>query len=142
MAQYPGLRVNFFNDPQGIGGKHTVNADGTASVWLNTAAGKQTIAPLLAHELGHQAAFNGILPDIHDSLLGNPDTGKIGQYTQLGADGKPTGVNPDTGRYNTNSTWDALKQEYINKLSGLKDEKGNAVDSPDSQDSSAGFVLL
>jgi hypothetical protein len=128
MAQYPGIKVNFFNDPEGIGGKHTVNADGTSSIFLNTAANKTTIAPLLAHELGHQAAFNGILPDIYDSLLGNSDTGKIGQYTQLGSDGRPTGVDPETGRYNTNSTWDALKSEYINKVSGLNDEKGQPVD--------------
>jgi hypothetical protein len=129
MAQFPGVRVNYFNDPEGIGGRHITNPDGTSSIWLNTAADKQTIAPLLAHELGHQAAFGGILPDIYDSLLGNPDTGKIGQYTELDANGRPTGVNPDTGRYNTNAAWEALKTEYAMKLAGLKDEKGNQVDS-------------
>lgn len=129
MAQYPGLKVNYFNDPNGVGGHHTTNPDGTSSIWLNTASSKQTIAPLLAHELGHQAAFSGILPDIYDALLGNPDTGRVGQYSQLGPDGKPTGVNPETGRFETNGTWDALKNEYISKLSGLKDEKGNTVDA-------------
>lgn len=128
MAKFPGVKVNYFNDPNAIGGHAPM--DGTSNIWINTATKKQSIAPLLGHELGHQAAFNAILPDIYDALLGNPSLKQPGQYTLLDKSA-PDGVahiDPDTGRYVTNGTWDALKQEYINKLSGLKDEFGRPVD--------------
>lgn len=124
---FPGLRIEYYNSPEGVAGSHSINADGSSIVRLNTAQGNQSLAPLLAHEFGHEAAHNGVLPNIYDSLLGNPATGKIGQYTDLDSTGKPVGVDPQTGRYTTNNDFANLKNQYISKVAGSKDANGAPI---------------
>lgn len=112
--QFPGLKVDYINDPNDVGGaQHYGN-----NVTINTAQPGSTIQGLLAHELAHSVAENGLLPDLYRELLGEPATKTPGQYT-LRDSNAPDGVahiDPTTGRYKTNQDFQNLKNTYVQAL--------------------------
>jgi len=115
-SHFPGLRVDYVNDPQGANGFHYFDNAGRSHIQINLANPDSVVRGVMAHELIHGATHNGILPDLYDSLLGNPTTGATGQYTALGPDEKPLGINQATDRYYTNQTFNNLAAEYKNKM--------------------------
>jgi hypothetical protein len=115
-SHFPGLRVDYVNDPQGANGFHYFDNAGRSHIEINLANSASVVRGVMAHELIHGAAHNGMLPDLYDSLFGNPSTGATGQYTALGPDGKPLGINRATDRYYTNQAFNNLAAEYKNKM--------------------------
>jgi hypothetical protein len=115
--QFPGLQVDYSNNPNGPRGSHFVDNVGNSHVQVNTANPDSAIRGILAHELTHATANGGMLPNLYDSLLGNPQRGITGQYTALESDGNPIGTDPTTGRYIPNQDFANLKNQYTNALS-------------------------
>jgi hypothetical protein len=113
---FPGLKTEYVNDPSGPRGLHYVDEAGRSTIQINLAKPGSVIAATMAHELTHAATTSGILPDIYDTLFGNPERGLVGQYTQLGTDGKPVSISPVTGRYSTGPEFAALKDQYTSAL--------------------------
>jgi hypothetical protein len=113
---FPGLKVDYVSDSGGPRGLHYVDDAGRSTIQVNLANPQSVVAGTLLHELTHAATTSGIMPDIYDTMFGNPERGLIGQYTQLGADGKPVSISPVTGRYSTNDKFAALKDQYVNAL--------------------------
>lgn len=113
---FPGLRVDYSSDPSGPRGSHYVDQGGASHIQVNIANPDSVIRGIMAHELTHGATHSGMITDLYDTLLGNPVTGEIGQYTALGADGKPVGTDPITQRYQTNQEFQNLKGQYVNAL--------------------------
>jgi hypothetical protein len=115
--QFPGLQVDYSNAPNGPRGMHFVDNVGNSHIQVNTANPDSAIRGILAHELTHATANGGMLPNLYDSLLGNPQRGITGQYTALDAGGNPLGTDPATGRYIPNQDFANLKNQYTNALS-------------------------
>lgn len=116
MQHFPGLSVSYLNDANGPRGAHYIDPQGRSNIQINLAHPDSAIAGVIAHELIHNVASHGQLPDIYDALLGNPRTGQAGQFTDVDAQGQPIRVNPQTGRYVTNAEFDNFKREYMNAL--------------------------
>jgi hypothetical protein len=116
MQQHPGLRMNFVHDPAGPAGMHYFDVADRPTIQLNTAHADSPIRALFAHELMHQAQTAGMLPDVYDTLLGNPQRGTLGQYTARDLDGNPLGVDPTTGRYIANQEFQNYKNQYVTDL--------------------------
>jgi len=114
---FPGLVVDYSNAPNGPRGSHFVDNVGNSHIQVNTANPDSAIRGILAHELTHATANGGMLPNLYDSLLGNPQRGIKGQYTALDAGGNPLGTDPATGRYIPNQDFANLKNQYTNALS-------------------------
>jgi hypothetical protein len=114
---FPGLVVDYSNVPNGPRGMHFVDNVGNSHIQVNTANPDSAIRGILAHELTHATANGGMLPNLYDSLLGNPQRGITGQYTALDATGNPLGTDPATGRYTPNQDFANLKNQYTNALS-------------------------
>src|SRR4029077_10633133 len=114
---FPGLVVDYSNNPNGPRGNHFVDNVGNSHIQVNTANPDSAIRGTLAHELIHATANGGMLPNLYDSLLGNPQRGLKGQYTALDAAGNPLGTDPATGRYIPNHEFANLKNQYTNALS-------------------------
>jgi hypothetical protein len=114
---FPGLVVDYSNNPNGPRGSHFVDNVGNSHIQVNTANPDSAIRGILAHELTHATANGGMLPNLYDSLLGNPQRGITGQYTALDAGGNPLGTDPVTGRYIPNRDFANLKNQYTNALS-------------------------
>lgn len=116
---FPGLKVNYVNNPTAPS-FHYFDDGGRSNIQINLANPNSVIATTLAHELIHGATKSGMLPDIYDHLFGNPQTGKIGQFTLLGlsgeSKGQPIGIDPDTGRYIANQDFNNLAEQYKNKM--------------------------
>ena len=120
--QFPGLKVNYQHlGPNAVAGSHAIE-NGRSVVNLNLDQPGSAIKGTLAHELAHGVASNGQLPKIYARLLGDPANGTVGTYTELGSDGKPVGVDPESGFYKTNQTFQNLKNDYVTGLnrSGIK----------------------
>jgi hypothetical protein len=114
---FPGLVVDYSNNPNGPRGSRFVDNVGKSHIQVNTANPDSAIRGILAHELTHATANGGMLPNLYDSLLGNPQRGITGQYTTLDATGNPLGTDPATGRYIPNQDFANLKNQYTNALS-------------------------
>jgi hypothetical protein len=113
---YPALKVQYVNMPGGPKGRHFFDDNGGSNIQINLADPSSVVRATMAHELIHGAATSGFLPQIYDSLFGNPMTGKIGQFTALDAMGKPIGTNPVTGRYQANQDFYNLADQYKNAM--------------------------
>lgn len=113
---FPGLKVNYVRNDPTAPSFHYFDNGGRSNIQINLANPDSVIRTTLAHELIHGATRSGMLPDIYDSLFGNPQTGKVGQFTALDAQGNPIGPNPDTGRYIANQDFNNLAQQYKNKM--------------------------
>ena len=113
---FPGLKINYVNDPTGAQGFHFFDSGGRSNIQINLANQDSVVRQIMAHELIHGATHSGMLPDLYDNLFGNPQTGAKGQYTALDAHGNPIGVNPATGRYYVNQEFNNLAAEYTNKM--------------------------
>jgi hypothetical protein len=113
---FPGLKTEYVSDPNGPRGLHYVDDAGRPTIQINLANPQSVVATTLAHELTHAATTSGMLPDIYDTMFGNPQRGLVGQYTQLGPDGTPVSTSPVTGRYSSNDAFAALKDQYISAL--------------------------
>ena len=116
MQHFPNLGVTYSNAPDGPRGFHTTDALGRSSIHVNLANPESAIAGVMAHELIHNVATHGQLPDIYNALLGDPRTGKVGSYTQVDAQGNPVGIDPQTGRYIANQEFDNLANQYKSAL--------------------------
>jgi hypothetical protein len=114
---FPGLVVDYSNNPNGPRGSHFVDNVGNSHIQVNTANPDSAIRGILAHELTHATASSGTLVNLYDSLLGNPQRGITGQYTARDAAGNPLGTDPATGRYIPNQDFANLKGQYTNALS-------------------------
>jgi hypothetical protein len=114
---FPGLVVDYSNNANGPRGSHYVDNLGRSHIQVNIANPNSAVGGILAHELTHATISGGMLPNLYDSLLGNPQRGIIGQYTALDGAGKPIGVDPTTGRYIANQDFVNLKNQYTNALS-------------------------
>jgi hypothetical protein len=114
---FPGLVVDYSNNPNGPRGSHFIDNVGNSHIQVNLANPDSAIRGILAHELTHATANGGMLPNLYDSLLGNPQRGITGQYTALDAGGNPLGTDPATGRYIPNQDFANLKNQYTNALS-------------------------
>jgi hypothetical protein len=119
--QHPGLRMNFVNDPAGPSGFHYFDEADRPTVQINLARPDSTARALFTHELMHHVQTSGMLPDVYDALLGNPQRGTLGQYTARDVDGKPlvqggTNIDPSTGRYFTNQDFQNYKTQYQTDL--------------------------
>lgn len=111
--QFPGLKVNYFNSPNGEWGYHNGSIIG-----INQAIPGAAIKGVLAHEFSHSIAESGMLPELYKELLGEPATKTPGQYT-LKDSSAPDGVahvDPNTGRYKTDQEFQNLKNEYLHGL--------------------------
>jgi hypothetical protein len=110
---FPGLQVDYFNDPNGEWGFHN-----GSTIGINLANPNGTIKGVLAHEFSHGVAESGMLPDLYRELLGEPATKTPGQYTLLDKN-SPDGVaqiDPNTGRYKTTQDFQNLKNQYVQGL--------------------------
>ena len=116
MQHFPGLNVRYVNEPNGPRGNHSVDAQGRSSITVNLAHPESAIAGVLTHELVHNVSTHGQLPDVYNALLGNPRTGQPGQYSLLDGQGKPVGLDPQTGRYIANQDFANLKGQYVSAL--------------------------
>jgi hypothetical protein len=79
----------------------------------------------------HYVETSGMLPDVYDALLGNPQRGTIGQYTAVDLHGNPinpTGgtdpIDPTTGRYYPNQIFNNYKTKYIDDLARAGEPSG------------------
>jgi hypothetical protein len=113
---FPGLKVNYTNDPTGPQGFHFFDVGNRSNIQINLANQDSVVRGIMAHELIHGATHSGMLPDLYDSLFGNPQTGQTGQFTALDAQGKPIGVNPATSRYFVNQEFTNLANHYTNLM--------------------------
>ena len=116
MQHFPGLNVRYVNQPNGPSGSHFVDPQGRSSITVNLANPESVIRGVMAHELTHNVATHGLLPDVYNRVLGDPKTGQPGLYTQLDGQGNPVGIDPATGRYYTNQEFGNLKNQYISAL--------------------------
>lgn len=114
--KFNGLRLDYFNDPNGPRGMHYVDPGGASHIQINVANPQSALRGIFAHELTHAATHSGMVTELYDTHLGNPVTGEIGQFTALGADGKPVGIDPVTQRYFPNQEFQNLKNQYVNAL--------------------------
>lgn len=113
---FPGLNTTYTNDPKAPKGMHFTDQFGRSNIEVNLAFPDSVIRGTLSHELIHGTVNGGILPDIYDTLLGNPKRGTTGQYTALDGEGKPIGVDPTTSRYITDQNFANLKNQYTGAL--------------------------
>lgn len=116
MQHFPDLSTRYVNQPGGPAGNHFVDPQGRSSITINLANPESAIRGILTHELTHNLATHGLLPDVYNSILGNPKTGQPGIYSQLDAQGKPVGIDPTTGRYFTSQEFGNLKNQYVTAL--------------------------
>ena len=114
---FPGLRIDYFNNPNGPRGSHYVDQGGASHIQVNVANPQSAIAGIAAHELTHAATHSGMVTELYDTHFGNPQTGEIGQFTALDPQGKPVGIDPVTQRYQSNQVFQNLKNQYVNALS-------------------------
>jgi hypothetical protein len=121
MQQHPGLRMNLVNDPAGPSGFHYFDEADRPTVQINLARPDSTARALFTHELMHQVQTSGMLPDVYDALLGNPQRGTLGQYTAKDINGNPivqggANIDPSTGRYFPNQDFENYKTKYTTNL--------------------------
>ena len=116
---FPDLRVSYINDPNGPQGFHYFDQANRSNIQLNLASPDSVIRGTLAHELIHGATTSGMLPEVLDTLLGNPERRQIGQYTALDAKGDPIGTDPATGRYQTNQEFANYRNAYMNQMTEM-----------------------
>jgi hypothetical protein len=114
--KFPGLRIDYFNNANGPRGMHYVDQGGASHIQLNVANPQSALAGIFAHELTHAATHSGMITELYDTHLGNPLTGETGQFTLLGSDGKPVGIDPVTQRYYTDQKFQNYKNQYVNAL--------------------------
>jgi hypothetical protein len=113
---FPDLRVQYTNDPNGPKGFHYFDQANRSNIQINLASPDSVIRGTMAHELIHGATTSGMLPEVLDTTLGNPQRGQIGQYTALDAKGEPIGIDPATGRYQTNQDFANISSQYLNQM--------------------------
>ena len=91
---------------------------------------------ILSHEIGHHVERHGLLPNILEELLGNPEKGKVGVFTQIDkSTGKPKITTDENGmkHYELNDEFRELQKTYIDKLanSNVSEKARQAYETPE-----------
>jgi hypothetical protein len=131
---FPGLVVDYSNNPNGPRGNHFVDNVGNSHIQVNTANPDSAIRGILAHELTHATASSGTLPNLYDSLLGNPQRGIIGQYTALQPEGPGFAFSPSSN-YQEVPEWAAVPPggEYkVNMATGKTEARWDKPPGPEA----------
>lgn len=112
---HPGMEYNFIHAPAAESGWHDPagGINGAPRITINTASATP-LRGVIAHELAHATVHSGNYPQVLESMLGNDSTGKPGQYTKVDTAGKP--ILDAAGNMQTSQEFQALKQQYLNKL--------------------------
>jgi hypothetical protein len=132
--QFPGLVVDYSNNPNGPRGSHFVDNVGNSHIQVNTANPDSAIRGILAHELTHATANGGMLPNLYDSLFGNPQRGITGQYTALQPEGAGFAFSPSSN-YQEVPEWAAVPPggEYkVNMATGKTEARWDKPPGPEA----------
>jgi hypothetical protein len=115
-------------------GAHYV--DGSDSVIEINSDKNNPWSTILSHEIGHHVERHGLLPNILEELLGNPEKGKVGVFTQIDkSTGKPKITTDENGmkHYELNDEFRELQKTYIDKLanSNVSEKARQAYETPE-----------
>jgi len=115
-------------------GAHYV--DGSDSIIEINADKNNSWSTILSHEIGHHVERHGLLPNILEELLGNPEKGKVGVFTQIDkSTGKPKITTDENGmkHYELNDEFRELQKTYIDKLanSNVSEKARQAYETPE-----------
>ena len=118
----------------GPNGAHYV--DGSDSVIEINADKNSAWEPILSHEIGHHIERHGLLPNVLEELLGNPEKGKAGIFTKINkATGKPKIITDENGikHYELSDEFRELQKTYIDKLaqSNVSEKSRQAYETPE-----------
>ena len=118
----------------GPNGAHYV--DGSDSVIEINADKNSAWEPILSHEIGHHIERHGLLPNVLEELLGNPEKGKAGIFTKIDkATGKPKIITDENGikHYELSDEFRELQKTYIDKLaqSNVSEKSRQAYETPE-----------
>ena len=115
-------------------GAHYV--DGSDSIIEINSDKNNPWSTILSHEIGHHVERHGLLPNILEELLGNPEKGKVGVFTQIDkSTGKPKITTDENGmkHYELNDEFRELQKTYIDKLanSNVSEKARQAYETPE-----------
>ena len=118
----------------GPNGAHYV--DGSDSVIEINTDTNLSYGTILSHEIGHHVERHGLLPNILEEMLGNPEKGKVGIFTEIDkATGKPKITTDENGmkHYELTDEFRELQKAYIDKLanSNVSEKAKQAYETPE-----------
>lgn len=117
---YPDVQIRI--EPMGKSGPNGYHmVDGSDSVVAVNADSPSPWGAILAHEVGHHVERHGLLPNILEEMIGNPDKGKVGIFSEIVKEtGKPIVETDSNGLkyYKLSDEFRDLQKAYIDKLSG------------------------
>ena len=118
----------------GPNGAHYV--DGSDSVIEINTDTNLSYGTILSHEIGHHVERHGLLPNILEEMLGNPEKGKVGIFTKIDkATGKPKITTDENGmkHYELTDEFRELQKAYVDKLanSNVSEKAKQAYETPE-----------
>jgi len=118
----------------GPNGAHYV--DGSDSVIEINTDTNLSYGTILSHEIGHHIERHGLLPNILEEMLGNPEKGKVGIFTEIDkSTGKPKITTDENGmkHYELTDEFRELQKAYVDKLanSNVSEKAKQAYETPE-----------
>ena len=118
----------------GPNGAHYV--DGSDSVIEINTDTNLSYGTILSHEIGHHVERHGLLPNILEEMLGNPEKGRVGIFTRIDkATGKPKITTDENGikHYELTDEFRELQKAYVDKLanSNVSEKAKQAYETPE-----------
>ena len=118
----------------GPSGAHYV--DGSDSVIEINTDTNLSYGTILSHEIGHHVERHGLLPNILEEMLGNPEKGRVGIFTKIDkSTGKPKITTDENGmkHYELTDEFRELQKAYVDKLanSNVSEKAKQAYETPE-----------
>ena len=118
----------------GPSGAHYV--DGSDSVIEINTDTNLSYGTILSHEIGHHVERHGLLPNILEEMLGNPEKGRVGIFTKIDkSTGKPKITTDENGmkHYELTDEFRELQKAYVEKLanSNVSEKAKQAYETPE-----------